>query len=134
MVYISKNSRVMCKAAANVSGDVSTPSGMNQYEQIIETLITLFPVWVILGTIIGIYKPAAVTWLEMDLFTLGLGFLMLSMELTLTFEDFRCCLRNPWTVGVGFLTQYLIKPMLGFVIAMVIQNFAFASIPSFLAG
>jgi BASS family bile acid:Na+ symporter len=36
--------------------------------------------------------------LETDLFTLGLGFLMLSMGLTLTFEDFRRCLRNPWTV------------------------------------
>lgn len=69
------------------------------------------------------------------------------MGLTLTFEDFRRCLRNPWTVrtliptklvfvhqknlsewyfvfeflqvGVGFLAQYLIKPMLGFFIAMV---------------
>ncbi|GMN50448.1 hypothetical protein TIFTF001_019604 [Ficus carica] len=74
--------------------------------------------YVILGTIIGIYKPSAVTWLETDLFTVGLGFLMLSMGLTLTFEDFRRCLRNPWTVGIGFLAQYLIKPMLGFTIAM----------------
>jgi bile acid:Na+ symporter, BASS family len=39
-----------------------------------------------------------VTWLETDLFTLGLGFLMLSMGLTLTFDDFKRCLRNPWTV------------------------------------
>lgn len=39
-----------------------------------------------------------VTWLQTDLFTVGLGFLMLSMGLTLTFEDFRRCLRNPWTV------------------------------------
>ncbi|XP_044463283.1 probable sodium/metabolite cotransporter BASS2, chloroplastic [Mangifera indica] len=71
-----------------------------------------------MGTVIGIYKPAAVTWLETDLFTLGLGFLMLLMGLTLAFEDFRQCLWNPWTVGIGFLAQFLIKPMLGFVIAM----------------
>ncbi|CAN1216545.1 Sodium/pyruvate cotransporter BASS2, chloroplastic [Linum perenne] len=64
----------------------------------------------------------AVTWLETDLFTLGLGFLMLSMGLTLKFEDFRRCLRNPWTVGVGFLAQYLIKPLLGFLIAMLFYN------------
>ncbi|KAF5725801.1 sodium/pyruvate cotransporter BASS2 chloroplastic isoform X1 [Tripterygium wilfordii] len=120
---ISKNKRnspVLCNAVTNMSGDVpnSTPGGMSKYEKIIETLTTLFPVWVVLGTIVGIYKPEAVTWLETDLFTLGLGFLMLSMGLTLTFEDFRRCLRNPWTVGVGFLAQYLIKPMLGFVIAM----------------
>ncbi|KAJ4708363.1 putative Sodium-bile acid cotransporter [Melia azedarach] len=119
----SLRSQVLCKAATNVSGDVpgNSPGGMSQYERIIETLTTLFPVWVILGTVIGIYKPAAVTWLETDLFTVGLGFLMLSMGLTLTFEDFRQCLRNPWTVGVGFLAQYLIKPMLGFVIAMTLK-------------
>ncbi|XP_010254250.1 PREDICTED: sodium/pyruvate cotransporter BASS2, chloroplastic-like isoform X3 [Nelumbo nucifera] len=119
IAHASRN-QVLCRAAENVSGEVpsSTPSGMSKYERIIETLTTLFPVWVILGTIIGIYKPAAVTWLETDLFTVGLGFLMLSMGLTLTFEDFRRCLRNPWTVGVGFLAQYFIKPMLGFIIAM----------------
>ncbi|XP_010557580.1 PREDICTED: sodium/pyruvate cotransporter BASS2, chloroplastic [Tarenaya hassleriana] len=119
----SRTMRIACKAATDVpgeSGDVpdSSSSGMSNYEKIIELLTTLFPVWVILGTLIGIYKPAAVTWLETDLFTVGLGFLMLSMGLTLTFEDFRRCLRNPWTVGVGFLAQYLIKPALGFVIAM----------------
>nr|GMC58739.1 sodium/pyruvate cotransporter BASS2, chloroplastic [Ipomoea batatas] len=115
--------RLSCKAAANVSGDIpgDSSSGMSQYERIIETLTTLFPVWVILGTVIGIYKPSAVTWLETDLFTLCLGFLMLSMGLTLTFDDFRRCLRNPWTVGVGFLAQYLIKPLLGFAIAMALK-------------
>ncbi|XP_070041693.1 sodium/pyruvate cotransporter BASS2, chloroplastic isoform X1 [Nicotiana tomentosiformis] len=142
-----RNSKISCKAATNVSGDLPS-SGMSQYEKIIETLTTLFPLWVILGTILGIYKPAAVTWLETDLFTLGLGFLMLSMGLTLTFEDFRRCLRNPWTVnnnlfmlptisfllstsrhqwllglqvGVGFLAQYFIKPLLGFAIAMALK-------------
>ncbi|XP_057968710.1 sodium/pyruvate cotransporter BASS2, chloroplastic isoform X2 [Malania oleifera] len=122
---ISQSSRAalaLSKASTNVSGDVpsSTLSGMSQYERIIETLTTLFPLWVMVGTIIGIYKPA-VTWLETDLFTVGLGFLMLSMGLTLTFEDFRRCLRNPWTVGVGFLAQYLIKPMLGFFISMTLK-------------
>ncbi|GMH27334.1 hypothetical protein Nepgr_029177 [Nepenthes gracilis] len=116
---LSKHSLLLCKAAADLSGGApGSSSGMSQYEKIIETMTTLFPVWVILGTIVGIYKPAAVTWLETDLFTLGLGFLMLSMGLTLTFEDFRRCLRNPWTVGVGFLAQYFVKPMLGFSIAM----------------
>ncbi|KAL5572730.1 hypothetical protein UlMin_022327 [Ulmus minor] len=118
ITHSSRHSQVLCKAAA--SGDVPN-RGMSQYERIIETLTTLFPVWVILGTIIGIYKPSAVTWLETDLFTVALGFLMLSMGLTLTFEDFRRCLRNPWTVGVGFLAQYLIKPLLGFAIAMTLK-------------
>ncbi|XP_022899584.1 sodium/pyruvate cotransporter BASS2, chloroplastic-like isoform X2 [Olea europaea var. sylvestris] len=50
----SRNSRVYCKAAT--SGDFTdNTSKTSQYERIIETLTTLFPVWVILGTIIGIY-------------------------------------------------------------------------------
>ncbi|KAH6794901.1 Sodium Bile acid symporter family [Perilla frutescens var. hirtella] len=117
----SRNPIVYCKATTSGDSSSITPSQMSQYERIIETLMTLFPVWVILGTIIGIYKPAMVTWLETDLFTLGLGFLMLSMGLTLKFEDFRRCLRNPWTVGVGFLAQFIIKPMLGFFIAMMLK-------------
>ncbi|KAL2532657.1 Sodium/pyruvate cotransporter BASS2 [Abeliophyllum distichum] len=118
--FASRNSRVYCKASTSGDFTINT-SKMSRYERIIETLTTLFPLWVILGTIIGIYKPAAVTWLRTDLFTVGLGFLMLSMGLTLTFEDFRRCLRNPWTVGVGFLAQYIIKPMLGFFIAMTLK-------------
>lgn len=83
-------SYVVCEATTNVPGDVpsSASTGLSQYEQIIEMSMTLFPVWVVLGTIIVIYKPSAVSLLQTDLFTVGLGFLMLSMRLTLTFEDF----------------------------------------------
>eukprot|EP01018_Ginkgo_biloba_P004117 Gb_41102 [translate_table: standard] len=114
-----KKRQVLRKAETNAVGDVSSmpSSEISQFERVVELLTTLFPVWVIMGTIIGIYKPSAVTWLQTDLFTVGLGFLMLSMGLTLTFDDFRRCLRNPWTVGVGFIAQYFIKPILGFLIA-----------------
>ncbi|RWW55664.1 hypothetical protein BHE74_00037681 [Ensete ventricosum] len=123
IIPVLRSREVLCKAEANASGDIpnNPVAEMSQYESIVELLTTLFPVWVILGTFIGIYKPSAVTWLETDLFTVGLGFLMLSMGLTLTFEDFRRCLRNPWTVGVGFLAQYLVKPLLGFAIAMTLK-------------
>lgn len=118
--FSSRSQPYICKAQANAvgesGGDVA-PS-ISQFERVVELLTTMFPIWVILGTIIGIYKPSAVIWLQTDLFTVSLGFLMLSMGLTLTFEDFRRCLRNPWTVGVGFLAQYCIKPVLGFLIAL----------------
>lgn len=110
---------VSCAAdAGSVSGETEPlKREFNAFEKVVDVLTTMFPVWVILGTFIGIYKPSAVTWLQTDLFTICLGFLMLSMGLTLTFEDFRRCLRNPWTVGVGFVAQYLVKPVLGFIIA-----------------
>jgi len=111
---------MLCKAGENAVGDVprAVSSEMSPFERVVELLTTLFPVWVVIGASLGIYKPSAVTWLQTDLFTVCLGFLMLSMGLTLTFDDFRRCLRNPWTVGVGFLAQYLIKPLLGFAIAL----------------
>ncbi|KAM0933391.1 putative Bile acid:sodium symporter/arsenical resistance protein Acr3 [Dioscorea sansibarensis] len=123
IVPVFRNRQVFCKAEADISGEVpNSPSHeISQFERIVELLTTLFPVWVLLGTVIGIIKPSAVTWLETDLFTVGLGLLMLSMGLTLTFEDFRRCMRNPWTVGVGFLAQYMIKPLLGYVIAKTLR-------------
>ncbi|BBN20190.1 bile acid:Na+ symporter, BASS family [Marchantia polymorpha subsp. ruderalis] len=119
----SPRRKLVCHAEAGTAGELpgsETPATkeISAFEKFIELLTTMFPIWVILGTLIGIYKPSAVTWLDTDLFTVCLGFLMLSMGLTLTIEDFRRCLRNPWTVGVGFLAQYMIKPILGFLIAL----------------
>lgn len=100
---------VACQAAA-----LDAPTGFDKF---VETLTTLFPVWVMLGAVIGITKPSAVTWLNSELFTYALGFLMLSMGLTLTVDDFKKCASNPVPIGVGYLGQYLIKPLLGFLIA-----------------
>ncbi len=44
---------------------------------------------VCLGAAIGISRPQSVAWCTSGLFTSLLGFLMLSMGLTLTFEDFK---------------------------------------------
>lgn len=90
---------------------------MSTYDKIVETLTTMFPVWVLLGAGIGLSNPAAVTWFSSDLFTLGLGFLMLSMGLTLTFDDFKQCVQQPVPILVGYLAQYIIKPLVGYAIA-----------------
>ncbi|KAL2610551.1 hypothetical protein R1flu_029124 [Riccia fluitans] len=123
LLPVAPRRRLVCHAEAGTAGELpsnDTPATkeVSKFEKFVELLTTLFPVWVIIGTLIGIYKPSAVTWLDTDLFTVCLGFLMLSMGLTLTIDDFRRCLRNPWTVGVGFLAQYMIKPILGFFIAL----------------
>ena len=47
------------------------------------------PAQVCLGAALGISKPSALLWFKSALFTYALGFLMLSMGLTLTFDDFR---------------------------------------------
>lgn len=103
-----------CQAAG---GDIVPIEQKTGIEQFAERLATLFPLWVFIGATIGITNPPAVTWLDTEKFTYGLGFLMLSMGLTLTFDDFRKCMKTPWPILVGFLAQYIVKPVLGYFIA-----------------
>lgn len=99
---------------AAAGGSLAPPSSLEKFT---ETLTTLFPVWVCAGAALGVAQPQALAWFKTDLFTYSLGFLMLSMGLTLTVDDFRQCLRNPVPIGVGYLAQYIVKPLLGFAIA-----------------
>ncbi|KAK9092724.1 hypothetical protein Syun_027635 [Stephania yunnanensis] len=43
-----RHHNILCKAKANLSGNVpnSSQGGLSEYESVIETLTTLFPVWV----------------------------------------------------------------------------------------
>ena len=85
--------------AASSGADLSVPGQRSTLENVTETLTTLFPVWVCAGAALGIAKPAAFAWFKTDLFTYSLGFLMLSMGLTLTVDDFRQCIKNPVPVS-----------------------------------
>ena len=106
--------------AANVPASAlpdDTPPAPSGLEKFADRLATLFPLWVFIGAGLGITKPAAVTWFSSKLFTYALGFLMLSMGLTLTVNDFKKCAERPGPILVGYAAQYFIKPLLGFVIA-----------------
>jgi BASS family bile acid:Na+ symporter len=46
---------------------------------------------------------------------------MLAMGLTLTVNDFKRCAERPAPILVGYLAQYLVKPLLGFTIAHVLS-------------
>lgn len=49
--YERRKLQILCKAASDVSGEIvpgDSPDGMSTYERVIETLTTLFPVWVCL--------------------------------------------------------------------------------------
>lgn len=51
MNYELRKLQILCEAASDVSGEIvpgDSPDGMSTYERVIETLTTLFPVWVCL--------------------------------------------------------------------------------------
>eukprot|EP01026_Neomeris_dumetosa_P033988 TRINITY_DN2728_c0_g1_i2.p2 TRINITY_DN2728_c0_g1~~TRINITY_DN2728_c0_g1_i2.p2 ORF type:complete len:397 (+),score=56.03 TRINITY_DN2728_c0_g1_i2:104-1294(+) len=115
------NRKVVVKAESTAASGSVVPEGDDGFgakvEAFAETLTKMFPIWVFLGAALGVTSPESVAWLTTDLFTYMLGFLMLSMGLTLTFDDFKQCAANPLPIFIGYLAQYIIKPCLGYVIA-----------------
>ena len=76
-------------------------------------LTAAFPLWVLLASILSLIRPALFTWFSGPLITIGLGLIMLSMGMTLGFEDFRRVGRERGRVLPGVLLQYTVMPALG---------------------
>lgn len=82
--------------------------------------VTLFPLMVIAAGIIGFALPGpsstlgpAVPWL--------LGVIMFCMGLTLTLPDFARIAKRPWIVLIGVVLQYLVMPLLAWIITLALQ-------------
>ncbi len=58
--------------------------------------------------------PGAFEWVRGDVQTCILGFIMLTMGMTLTTEDFRILAQRPWDIFVGAVAQYTIMPLVAF--------------------
>lgn len=84
-------------------------------------LTNLFPLWILLGASVALLRPEIFTWFSGPLITLGLGFIMLGMGLTMELEDFRRVLVAPRPILLGVLLQYTIMPALGWACAEVFQ-------------
>ncbi|KIO48507.1 bile acid:sodium symporter family protein [Nitrosospira sp. NpAV] len=84
----------------------------------LQRLALLFPLWMILSGAIALYWPHGLTAMNQGpVMVLVLAFIMLSMGLTLTFEDFRRVARLPRAVAIGFAAQYSIMPLLAWGVA-----------------
>ena len=92
---------------------------------VFQKLGNLFWLWTVLGTVWAWFFPEHFTWFitdkvpgtEIKLINLGLGVIMLGMGITLSVADFRAVLLRPWVVGLGVAAQFLIMPMLGWLVA-----------------
>jgi BASS family bile acid:Na+ symporter len=81
--------------------------------RVLSLLTAAFPLWVLLASILSLIRPALFTWFSGPLITIGLGLIMLSMGMTLGFEDFRRVGRERGRVLPGVLLQYTVMPALG---------------------
>ena len=102
------------------------------------TVSSFFPVWVVLGALLGCCKPAAYSWITRSAVTNSLAITMLAMGTTISTEvggcyayhRHTCCgqtafslqdilrlARNPRPVVLGATLQFTIMPLLGFCIS-----------------
>ncbi|MFC3853814.1 bile acid:sodium symporter family protein [Salinispirillum marinum] len=59
--------------------------------------------------------------LEESLLSIMMVIIMFGMGSSLTFKDFRLALRHPQAIGVGFASQYLLMPFIGFALARLLN-------------
>lgn len=90
---------------------------MSRSEKFFITLANFFPVWVVAGAGLALWEPATATWFQPAWIPLFLGIIMLSMGLTLNFDDFLQVLKIPRSIALGVGLQYTIMPLLGFSLA-----------------
>lgn len=89
--------------------------------RLLSHLINAFPFWVLAFSVTALIYPPGFTWFKGPLIVGALAVIMLGMGLTLTFDDFRRMANNPRPVVFGFFAQFMIMPLLGWAIAMLLK-------------
>ena len=83
----------------------------------IALLTNAFPLWVLGASSLALVWPGLFTWFSGPLISVGLAIIMLSMGMTIGFEDFRRISRQRYSVLPGIALQYTFMPALGWILA-----------------
>ena len=87
----------------------------------LERFTTLFPLWTLLGSLLALVHPPLFGWFRGPLITIGLGLIMLGMGLGLAPRDFLRVSRQPRTVSLGVIAQFVVMPSLAAAIAVILR-------------
>ena len=93
------------RSNGNLEATKTNEPTVSPFIQTINALTNLFPLWVLLGALVGMTSPASVTWFKGDMITNALALTMLGMGLTLEFDDFLASLKKPKQIALGVLLQ-----------------------------
>ena len=81
--------------------------------KLLAALTNAFPLWVLAASGLALIRPELLTWFSGPLIPLGLAVIMLSMGMTIGFDDFRRISRERGRVLPGIALQYTLMPALG---------------------
>ncbi|KAL0545740.1 hypothetical protein IC582_015631 [Cucumis melo] len=110
-----------CEPSSNGNSIQGERSLMQWIELIGEALSTAFPVWVALGCVLGLLRPASYAWVQPRWTVLGITLTMLGMGMTLTLDDLRGALAMPKELISGFVLQYSVMPISGFLVSKLLN-------------
>lgn len=79
------------------------------------------PFVVIAAGVIAFLYPESFAWVRGLTQTLILGFIMLTMGMTLTTDDFRVLACRPFDLAIGAAAQFLIMPLVAFALAKLLH-------------
>jgi len=96
-------------------------------------ITNLFTLWIILFAIITFYFPQHFKGLS-NLIVPTLGIIMFGMGMTLTVDDFRRVLTRPKDIGTGVLLQYLVMPLVAFILVELFNLNQFLAVGVILLG
>jgi bile acid:Na+ symporter, BASS family len=94
---------------------------VNSLEKFFVALANLFPVWVLTGAGLALWKPETAIWFQTHWIPYFLAIIMLSMGLTLNHEDFSRVLKIPKSILLGIGLQYTVMPCIGYLLALLFQ-------------
>ncbi|KAI5020149.1 probable sodium/metabolite cotransporter BASS1, chloroplastic [Hordeum vulgare subsp. vulgare] len=113
-----------CHAAAGdpVPAPSLAPSGARAaLVRVGEALSLGFPLWVASACALALWRPASFLWVTPTAQMVGLSFTMLGMGMTLTLDDLRTALLMPKELAAGFLLQYTVMPLSGYLISRLLN-------------
>ncbi|KFK42231.1 hypothetical protein AALP_AA2G228600 [Arabis alpina] len=86
-----------------------------------DAVSTAFPIWVSLGCLLGLMRPSTFNWVTPNWTIGGLTITMLGMGMTLTLDDLRGALKMPKELFAGFILQYSVMPLSGYLVSKLLN-------------
>ncbi|KAF0929553.1 hypothetical protein E2562_021779 [Oryza meyeriana var. granulata] len=94
-----------------------------------QALSALLPLVVAATAVAALGNPATFSWVSKEYYAPALGGIMLSIGIKLSIDDFALAFKRPVPLTIGYVAQYIVKPLLGVMIAR-----AFGMPSAFFAG
>ena len=102
------------------TADPAAAAGSSAEERSARVAVTLFPLLILAGGALALFFPSPFTGLAAFI-NPALMLIMFGMGLTLTLPDFALVVRQPLPVLLGVVAQYVIMPLLGLGISLLLQ-------------